>query len=371
MSDNIRPARVVTPGQIIQDELDARGWSQHDLAEIMSRPSQMVNEIIQAKKQITAETALQLAFAFGTSPDFWLNLEMQYQLFLAAKEQNETDISRRSALYDLAPVSELVKRGWISPVHSTKELETEICQYLHIPSIREQPAAVASYRISQERGPEQRAKIAWIRRVEQLAAAQPIQPFNPTQMPEFIQKLLEFTVHAEQTACIPQLFLDHGIHFVIVPHLSKTYLDGAALWIGEHPVVALSLRCDRIDAFWFTLLHELAHLMSPNFQPHLDQLYDHESLKYREEENQVNQQAGEWLVASNDLNVFIESHRPRYSKAALDAFAEKQKRHPGIVIGRLMHLHEIEYTHMRKYLVRVSPYLEHWLDVSLPHPSNT
>jgi HTH-type transcriptional regulator/antitoxin HigA len=80
MPETIRPARAIAPGRIILRELEALGWNQQDLASIMGRPQQMISEIIRTKKQITPETARQLAKAFGTTPDFWLNLEMQYQL---------------------------------------------------------------------------------------------------------------------------------------------------------------------------------------------------------------------------------------------------------------------------------------------------
>ena len=73
----------------------------------------MISEIIQAKKHISAETARQLAKAFGTSPDFWMNLETQYRLLLAEKSENEAKIERRSKLFDFAPVNDLIKRGWI------------------------------------------------------------------------------------------------------------------------------------------------------------------------------------------------------------------------------------------------------------------
>ncbi len=80
MSAVIRPAQAVAPGQIILRELEARGWSQQDLSAILACPVQTIREIIQARQHITAEIARQLAGAFGTSADFWLNLERQYSL---------------------------------------------------------------------------------------------------------------------------------------------------------------------------------------------------------------------------------------------------------------------------------------------------
>jgi len=57
-------------------ELEARGWTQKDLARIMERPPQAINEIVKGTKQITPETALVLAETFGTSAEFWTNLEV-------------------------------------------------------------------------------------------------------------------------------------------------------------------------------------------------------------------------------------------------------------------------------------------------------
>jgi HTH-type transcriptional regulator / antitoxin HigA len=110
MNQKLAPARVPPPGRILMRELEARGWTQKDLAEITGRPIQTINEIVQAKKQITPETALELAEAFGTSAEFWTNLEIGYRLHQARKEKQEHEIGRKSKLYSLAPISELMSR---------------------------------------------------------------------------------------------------------------------------------------------------------------------------------------------------------------------------------------------------------------------
>ncbi|MEH2107834.1 HigA family addiction module antitoxin [Nostoc sp.] len=75
MSQKLVPARVATPGKILSRELEARGWTQKYLAEIMGCPVQTINEIIQGSKQIIPETAIELSQALGTSSEFWTNLE--------------------------------------------------------------------------------------------------------------------------------------------------------------------------------------------------------------------------------------------------------------------------------------------------------
>jgi HTH-type transcriptional regulator / antitoxin HigA len=78
-----KPAEVFPPGDFIREELEARGWTQADLAKIMGRPEPAINQMINNKRGITAESALELSAAFGTSPEFWMNLDSAYRLHRA------------------------------------------------------------------------------------------------------------------------------------------------------------------------------------------------------------------------------------------------------------------------------------------------
>jgi HTH-type transcriptional regulator/antitoxin HigA len=83
MSDTLTPARAILPRRILIRELDARGWTQKDLAKITNLPTQAINEIIKGTKQLTLETARELSTALGTTAEFWTNLEVNYRLNLA------------------------------------------------------------------------------------------------------------------------------------------------------------------------------------------------------------------------------------------------------------------------------------------------
>src|SRR5580698_3132849 len=103
---NRTPAEVFSPGEFIQDELEARGWTQGDLAQIMDRPLRLVNELIAGKKQITPETARGLSNAFGDNdPLYWMNLDSAYRL--AQTDPVSEMVSRRAKLYSKFPVREL------------------------------------------------------------------------------------------------------------------------------------------------------------------------------------------------------------------------------------------------------------------------
>jgi HTH-type transcriptional regulator/antitoxin HigA len=75
------PDIAIPPGEYLSEEIEARGMSQKELARIMGRPLNAINEIINGKKAITAKTALQLEKVMPEIPArFWMNLEVDYQL---------------------------------------------------------------------------------------------------------------------------------------------------------------------------------------------------------------------------------------------------------------------------------------------------
>ena len=77
----IKLPKIFHPGKHLRDELDARGWTQVEFAEILGRPVQHVNRIINGKRGITARTAKEFEAAFGTSAEFWMKLDTAYRLW--------------------------------------------------------------------------------------------------------------------------------------------------------------------------------------------------------------------------------------------------------------------------------------------------
>ncbi|HEX5414261.1 MAG TPA: HigA family addiction module antitoxin, partial [Chloroflexota bacterium] len=133
-----RPAEVFPPGEFLREELEARGWTQTDFAEIIERPVRTVNEIIAGKRSITAETAEQIATALGTSAQLWLNLETAFQLS-QTKNPNADEIRRRARLYEIAPINEMVRRGWIRPSNNVAVMERQILDFFEISSLDDEP----------------------------------------------------------------------------------------------------------------------------------------------------------------------------------------------------------------------------------------
>jgi HTH-type transcriptional regulator / antitoxin HigA len=352
-------AVVVGPGTVLQRELTARGWTQRDLAEVMGRPVQAVNEIVKGGKQVTAETARQLAEALGTSPDLWLNLETAYRLSLA--QQPSHAIARRRRLYDIAPVGELLRRGWLGPADDVEGLERDLLQFLGIKSVDDEPALpVAGLRATETRDPEPRAQTAWIKRAEALARKQTLSvPFDRGRLERDLPALLASSVEDDGHCHVPSYLLGRGVHFVLIPHLPKTYMDGAAFTLNGRPVVGMTLRYDRIDYFWFTLTHELAHVVlgHKGVIDHFGREDGHTAI-----EDEANAKAMSWLIEPKAYKAFLTRTDRRPTRADILAFAEQVQRHPAIVVGRLHHQRVLAYGRHRDLLGEARRCLAAWID---------
>lgn len=356
------PAEVFPAGETIKDELEERGWTQADLAEILGRPVSVVNEIITGKTGITPETAVGLAAAFeGTNPKFWLNLDAAYQL-AQIREQNPT-VSQRARVYSAAPIREMIKRNWIEPSNDLAVLEQRLAAFLEVPSLDIEPTPWPhAARRSTSYAELNRPTIAWLMRVRRLAETIPARPYSASRLSKAIADLQTLTWSRDEARNVPRILNEAGIRFLIVEPLAKTRIDGACLWLNENaPVVALSLRYDRIDYFWHTLMHEIGHvanrdgLTNENAPVDVDLVGDRRDAD--EERPEFERKADEFAVAmlvpQHELQNFINRTRPLYSRNRIVNFAKRLRVHPGIVVGQLQFRAEISYRHSRDLLERI------------------
>src|SRR5579864_5576859 len=136
------PQRPIPPGKTLEQKLADMGWSQGDLAAILGRPVQAVNEIITGKKAITPETAVALSRALGLSAESWLQLESGYRLSLLRLRNagNTADVERKARLYSKVPLKELMKLGWLDiDLNDLDKAEEAVCRFLEIGSMDEEP----------------------------------------------------------------------------------------------------------------------------------------------------------------------------------------------------------------------------------------
>ncbi len=351
------PAEVFPPGEFIRDELEARGWTQADLAEILGRPLKAVSEILMGKRAVTPETAKGLGEAFGVDPQFWMNLESAYRLSLAKNQTGE--VARRARLYGTVPVKDMIRRHWINDADDIAGLEREVLRFFAVDSIDyiTSMSLSVSPRKSTDYDETTPPQLAWYCRAKQIASTLQVARYKEEKFDQLIAELLRLTASEQEVRRVPRVMAEFGIRFMVIEHLPKTHIDGAAFWLDhDSPAVAVSIRLDRIDSFWFTLFHELGHVFFRHSQGIDDGIAGDGPLSSDElpdSERMVNEFARDRLIPGREIDSFIARVRPLYSRVRINQFANRIKIHPGIIIGQLQRRNEIKYSQGREMLVKI------------------
>lgn len=348
------PAEIFPPGEFIREELEARGWTQGDLAQIMGRPLRLVNELIAGKKQITPETARGLAEAFGDhDPLYWMNLDSAYRL--ANSGPADEAVARRARLYSHFPVREMIKRRWIEPSANLDVMEHRVCRFFGIESLDERPRLAHAGKAARYDG-RTSLQYAWLYRAKNLAEGVHSLPYSESRLRAALKDLRALLAVPEEIWQVPRILANAGVRFVIVEFLPGAKIDGAAFWLGEIPVIAVSLRFDRVNNFWFVLRYEIEHVLNRDGLVSID-IELIENLQHNQdisvEDIKANIAAEEFCVPSDELNDFIQSVGPFYSDKQILLFANRIGVHPGLVVGRLQSRNEIPHTHFYKHLVKM------------------
>ncbi len=338
------------PGKLIARELEARGWSQQTLAEVMGTSPTLVSEVINAKRAITRDTAALLASAFGTSAQVWLGLEARYQASLA-KPAKSGAASQRGKLYAVAPVKEMVKRGWIQPSKAPETLAASLRSFYETPSLDEPLTFLAAARKTNPDCELNPPECAWMYRSRHLARTLSVaRNWTEANLGKLIAQLQRLMLSAEETRHVPKVLADFGIRFVVVEPIAKCKIDGACFWLDDFPVIAMSLRYDRIDNFWFTLMHEVAHVGRGDALSMDADVLEADDLP--EQEREANRLATEALVPQDEIQDFRMRVSPLYSRIKVLGFAARLRIHPGVIVGQLHHL-EHNFSLFREQLVKI------------------
>jgi HTH-type transcriptional regulator/antitoxin HigA len=349
---------ISTPGEFVRQELEARGWTQADLAKIIERPLPTVNEIIQGKRAIMPEMAVALGAAFGNSPELWMQRESSYRLSLVSKIDPE--VQRRARIFEIAPVKDMEKRGWIRPTRTVDELEGELKSFFNVASLDENPATEAMARQSFAPDDLTAAQRSWIGQATRLAAILNARKFNAeTFKTTGLKQIRALAESPEKTSQVSKVLAELGIRFLVVEPLPKSRIDGAAFWLDENsPVIVLSLRYDRIDWFWFTLAHELQHIRFGDKRSIDTNLVGETRIaSVGDMEERANREGAAFLLPPTLLESFVIRSKPFYHKQMIIQFAKRMGVHPGIVNGQLQHLREIGWDYNREMLVKVRDFV--------------
>ena len=368
-----------TPGQYLKALLDAREWSQRVLAIILEIDESLLNKIVNNNRNIDARTALLLGEVFEVDPEDFLSLQKKYDLE-KAKIESRPDAGRakRARIFGDLPISNMIKRGWIRAenVRDVPQVESALAYFFGVDSIDSIEILPHAAKKTQTNTAVTPAQLAWLYRVKAIASDMLAGKFSPQSAKNTVEQLKNLLHAPEEIRKVPRILAENGIRFLIVEALPSSKIDGACLWIDEkHPVIAMTLRYDRIDNFWFVLRHELEHVINRDGLKTIMLDYELEGEKagdfshIAEEERMANKAAIEFCIPQKKLDSFIARKSPFFKETDILGFANTINVHPGLIAGQLQH-RTGRYDRFRSHLVKIkhiiskSALIDGWGDVA-------
>jgi len=305
---------AVPPGEYLEEVLLEQELNQAELARRMGRPAQAINEIIKGEKSITPETSIQLEKVVGVPAYIWSRLEAEYRLIQASFNEQE-EARKEEVLVSKFPYLQLSKLDLVKKTQSRLERVENLRSFFGVASLfnlRDIREYSPAFRQDFNDGLNHEALAAWLRAGAVLSKRDRCAEFAKQALENAIPEIRALTRQQEPSEFFTDLralLCASGVSLVVIPHLPKTYTTGATFWSGKNKaVILMSLRGSWADIFWFSLFHELGHIL----------LHDKRS-------------------------TFLEDGRHHPPKA-ISTFSESIGISAGIVTGRLQHHKIIPYT---------------------------
>ena len=339
----------IPPGEVLEEELEARGMTQKELAARLGRPPQVINEIIRAKKAITPETAIGLANVLGIDAQFWINLESDYRMTMARNRERDMLLENVQWLQHY-PIREMIERGWIEAGKDKPNKVKALLRFLGVSAAEPRVyQEVVGFRITE--AAQQRvspgALAVWLRKGESDAQAIRTTDYDESVFRQSLTKIRQMTELPPQEfiPAMTALCAEAGVAFCMVQELPKSGANGATRWLTDQKaLIQMSIRHKWADVFWFTFFHEACHLLQHRRQRRIviDGLCTDPNMAALEAE--ADAFARDFLIPAEEWRPFCDEGR--FSEDSVGAFAGSVGIAPFIVVGRLQKESLIGYSRL-------------------------
>jgi len=351
--NNVKPYKQIGPGAHIKELMDIRDWTQKDLADVLGVSTKHVNKLLNDEQPITLNMAKLLSEAFDMSPQFWINLDTNYRLNLEEETEEEKQVDIRSKIYHYMPINEMCRKKWFEKSKNTEDLEKKVCEFWGMDSLNFEYMADApqlNYRKSDAYDNfNPYAAHCWYQMAKNSAEEFDVADYKKQHLETLAESLHTYTRKKDGVAEALMQLNNTGVKFLVLSHLKHTYVDGASFIHNQAPVIVYTARYKRNDNFWFTLAHEIAHVLK-----HLKHEGDHfmdDFTKPEEEENDKEQEANalaaEYL-RHNEILDFFDSFS-YITQEQVEECAETFDVHTAIIMGALAHHKQISYKYLHLF----------------------
>ncbi len=331
---------AVPPGATIREQLENRGMKQKEFASRMGLSEKHISRLINGQVELTQEVALRLESVLGVPAGFWNNLEAIYREKLA-RVIAENELAQDVELAEKFPYAKIAALGWVAATRKAEEkaihlraffevAKLELLENLRIPGI--------VYRKAGANEASDYSLAIWAQKARIEARQYETAAINISKLELELPRIREMTRTTPDVFCseLINLFTQCGVALVLLPHIGGSFLDGATFYDGNRIVMGLTVRGKDADKFWFSLFHEVGHIVLG----HIGALEEDK----QQQEIAANVFAANMLIPPELYQEFTDSHE--FTEDSILAFAQKIEIAPGVVLGRLQKEGYVPYNKM-------------------------
>jgi HTH-type transcriptional regulator/antitoxin HigA len=331
-----KPNKAIHPGYTIAKALEREGMTQKNLCERTGLSEKHLSQIINGSASITVETALLLENALGGAASFWINLEKNYQETKARLERISS-VKEETGLVSKFFYNELAKRGYVPQTSSLENKVENLWRFFGVNSLLyvETTESVA-YRKKNGVEVKKEGIAAWLRCGELESKKVNLPGYSEKKLKQSLSliKLLSVKEPEQYSQEIRNILNTCGVSLVYIPHFPGIGVSGAVRWIGNNPLIQLSIYNAWADIFWFNLYHEIGHLLLHGKKEKFIEYDDRDLVTAKGKEAEADKFASDELIPGKSYEEFIDQ---KLSPLGIIEFAKNLGIHPGIVAGRLCH----------------------------------
>lgn len=351
------PQIAFHPGETLGEKLEELGMGPKEFAIRTGKPEKTVSAILNGKSSITPEMAVQFEHVLKIPAHFWLNMQRNYDEFLARQER-QVLLTQSIEWARQFPIADMVKKGWLPAKASIAEKTSELLAFFSISNhiawedyYFNQQLKVA-FRISLSHTKEPHAVSAWLRKGDLQAQELSAQPYNEKKFKACLIEIKKIMAShpPDFFRQLQMLCLNAGVKVVHTPCIRKAPINGSTRWLNDSPLIQLTGRYNRNDSFWFTFFHEAGHILLHGKKDIFMEAVEY-SDKDLQKEDEANEFAIKWTLSKEEEQQILQQIllQKTIKEEEIIAFAQKFNTHPAIIIGRLQHDKIIPYSMGRSF----------------------
>lgn len=331
---------IIHPGETLAEVIEDREMTQRELAVRTGMTEKHISTVIHGQKSISAAFAKKLEYALGIEASFWMNLQAGYDReLLDFEEVNNITGEELGVLKNLKEVIEVwTAFGWLDSGANAPAMVLDLRRLFGISNLLDTPkiSYAAAYRAqSKNANVDPYVLFAWQRMCELLTKN--IEIADRVDVEKLRNKIpaikqVMFMKANQIQKKLSDIFAECGIAFRIVPNFTGAPVQGFIKKTEDGALIlCMTLRQKFADIFWFTLFHEIAHILNGDTK---HEFIDFDSVS-GDMEAKADSMAGEFLIDAKAYRAFIVSEGYR-RVSGIERFADSQNVKAYIVQGRLM-----------------------------------